>query len=406
MMSILLPIIIILSLFILAGFFWIWWALPRDQVPHHLSEEELRRLEVQDRLRQTNYQILTALGLGATFLVTVFQLTMVGRQWSSDYELKVAQDKLNTFGQAIKLVGESGLHGASIVAGVRLLHSLALQDPVNYHFQANSFLATLVSRRAQKEFVTDAFECNPWNGPYERRQDSFESQDRESAPANMQEIMRTLGNVRFASYRPRFNGTKCEANNFSSGDVSWLNLDHLYLDDLDLGDTDFSCVAMSQAKLRRVNFRGARLNGADLRGVTLGDFMLPGFPKEPVGDWLYRPEQAGGVAEWQRYRCWVTDFRNADLEGTNFEGANLAGADFQGANFRNTNLCRADISRANFRGAKNLKREMLLEACVGLSTESGEKKFDTEQPLTDFKNFEIPRCQAYKKCPPSRLPRE
>ena len=68
-----LPFIVVLAVLLsLAVFFWIWWVAPKDQVPPHLTELELRRLEVQDRLRQTNYQILTALGLGATFIATVF----------------------------------------------------------------------------------------------------------------------------------------------------------------------------------------------------------------------------------------------------------------------------------------------------------------------------------------------
>jgi hypothetical protein len=86
----------------LAIFFWIWWAAPRNQVLPHLTDIELKRLEVQDRLRQTNYQILTALGLGATFLATVFQLTLTSRQWSEDFQLRTVQEPLGRCADALK----------------------------------------------------------------------------------------------------------------------------------------------------------------------------------------------------------------------------------------------------------------------------------------------------------------
>jgi hypothetical protein len=119
---------------------------------------------------------------------------------------------------------------------------------------------------------------------------------------------------------------------------------------------------------------------------------------------LYTPE---GPPPWARYRCWVTDFRYADLTRANFAGTALAGADFEGADLTHANFCRADVSRANFRGAKGLSREMLETACVGGSEDappgSPQEVVEDAQPFgLDFK---IPRCRvnptAEQMCPDS-----
>ena len=112
---------------VIVVFVWFWWAAPRDQVPPHLNANELRRLEVQDRLRQTNYQVLTALGLGATFLATIFQFSITTRQWAADYKLKSAQERLTQYTEAIKAIGTN--NSGSHVAGITTLQLLGVQDP-------------------------------------------------------------------------------------------------------------------------------------------------------------------------------------------------------------------------------------------------------------------------------------
>lgn len=382
-----LPFIVVLAVLLsLAVFFWIWWVAPKDQVPPHLTELELRRLEVQDRLRQTNYQILTALGLGATFIATVFQLALTSRQWSQDYQFKISQERLGHYSDALKAIGQEG---APQIAGIGSLYNLALQDPAGYHFQVNDVLSALVKKNADKSPMSISLECN---GP------GHELESRSEARAEVQAAMTVLGNRRFASYRARVLNGACE----TGGDLANLRLDHLYLDELDLGERDFSCASLTQTKLHIVNFRGAWLRGTDFSGARFADFETPLFPEADIADKLYTDEKKGGPPDWKKYRCWVTDFRYADLTGAKFEGAALDGADFGGADLTKANLCRADVSRANFTKAKGLTSEMIKESCVGKSSNDGSTDV-TAQPfgLSELfgKEFMIQRCPTNKSCP-------
>src|SRR5437660_1565622 len=104
-MSLLVPfIVIIAAAFILAAFFWIWWALPKEQVPPHFEKGELERVALQDRLRQTNLQILIAIGITAVVVLFVIQLSLSSRQWSSDFELRASQERLSRFVDGLKLI--------------------------------------------------------------------------------------------------------------------------------------------------------------------------------------------------------------------------------------------------------------------------------------------------------------
>lgn len=230
----------------LSVFFWFWWAALRDQVPPHLSDSQLKRLEVEDRLRQTNYQVLTAMGIGATFLITLFQFFATGRQWSNDYELK-------------------------------------------------------------------------------------------PSPA---------GNGRIGNL--------------------------LYVNEHDTKPKEFS-------RFETV---------INVIPKTISEIFY-GQPKKNVID-EGRPRE-GGPPEWKRYRCWVTDFRYADLRGANFEGGKLAGADLRNADLTGANLCRVDISRANFENAKGVTDEMINQACAGqpdaTSTDRDAQPFGLPSDIKP-----VPRC--------------
>src|SRR5450756_3215771 len=107
MTSVVLVFAVFVILILLAVFFWFWWVGPRDQVPPHLTEQELRRLEVHDRIRQTNYQVLTALGLGATFLTTLFQFLVSGQHWTTEFESKAYQERTAQFVEAVRQLDQS-----------------------------------------------------------------------------------------------------------------------------------------------------------------------------------------------------------------------------------------------------------------------------------------------------------
>jgi uncharacterized protein YjbI with pentapeptide repeats len=379
-MSILPFAVALVVLLALAVFIWIWWSAPIEQVPPHLTESELRRLEVQDRLRQTNYQLLAALGLGATFIATVVQLSMTSRQWSQDYELKSAQERLGRYADALKAISEEG--AASKIAGIGSLLNLAVQDPAGYHSQVNDVLSALVRQQARAPQMSDSVECN------EAASATFKYPRSEALP-EVQAAMTALGNRQFASYRHKFFSGACERRSDDAVDLTTLTLDHRYLDELDLSGRDFSCAGLSQTQLHRVSFNKAILRGTDFRGARIADFETPHFPEREIGKALY-----GGQLTWKLYRCWVTDFRDADLTTANFEGAAVAGADFTGADLTKANFCRADVSRANFDRAKGLNATMLKDACVGDS--NGQPPAAVAQPFGVEKllgkDFLIPRC--------------
>lgn len=418
-MTFVLSFVAILAVFFaLAVFFWIWWLAPRSQVPPHLTSEELRRLEVEDRLRQTNFQILTALGLGVTFLATVFQLTLTSRQWSEDYQLKTTQDRLGRYADALKSLDSEKATPAN-VSGIGSLLNLALQDPANYHSQVNEVLSTLVRQRATESRVRRSGECQDDKSTAAVDPRTLKYERSEAVP-EVQSAMSVFGHPKFASYRYRlkFLSGACEARSASRLDLTYLRLDHRYLDELDLSGKNFSCADLSQSHFRRTSFYQAVLHGTDFGGARIADFEIPGFPEDRIGDKLYEPEQYHGPPneqyhgppKWMLYRCWATDFRGADLTNANFQGAALGGADFTGANLTNVKFCRADVSRVNFTDVipdeEELKK-MLTGACVGPDRDPGspEDFVDVAQPIKINKNghvqhfnFKIPRCPLDKTC--------
>jgi hypothetical protein len=95
----------VLVILLLAISLYYWWRGPREQVLPHLSETELRRLEVEDRLRQTSYQLVTAIGLFATFAATFAQVSLNTQQWNTDYLLKRDHEQAQVFSDATKDLG-------------------------------------------------------------------------------------------------------------------------------------------------------------------------------------------------------------------------------------------------------------------------------------------------------------
>jgi hypothetical protein len=385
----------------LVAFLWFWWAAPRDQVPPHFSEADLRRLEVQDRLRQTNYQILTAMALGLTFLATVFQFSTNTRQWAADFELKTAQERLTQYTEAIKTIGNR-TSPTTQIAGITTLQLLGVEDPTRFHQQASEVLTQLIADLHKDNQMTRAWECEE-----NMLSNTALRYDRDEAPAALKVAMKAVGHPQFAAHRLNYSTDKCDTSK-QSVDYGPLWLEHLKLDNLDLSGRDFSCAKMSQSHFHRTYFTGADLRGADLRGTQLGDFSTPGFPTETIQNKLYAKESDGGPREWQRYRCWVTDFQYAKLQGADFEGAVLAGANFHEADLSGTNFCRADVSRVNFFGAKGLTAKMLNDACVGPSIDKREPATNPELTVIEEaqpfgiealgKDFRVKRCAFDKIC--------
>lgn len=403
MSSLWLSFVVLMVLLGLVGFLWFWWATPRDQVPPHFTSDDLRRLEVQDRLRQTSYQILTALALGATFLATVFQFSATTRQWSADFELKSAQERLTQYTEAIKGINPAGQPTGN-VASITSLQLLAVQDPPRFHRQVSEVLTQFIADRQSLNGMVDSAECEGRSNP---PTDATVWTPRNEAPAALGVAMKAVGHPNFAAHRLNYSTDYCQANR-QTVDRGPLVLEHMSLDNLDLSGRDFSCAKMSQSHFHRTSFAGADLRKADLRGTQLADFDTPGFPgDQDIGHKLYISEDLGGPPEWKKYRCWVTDFRYAKLNGADFEGAIIAGADFGNADLTGVNFCRADISRVNFTGAI-VTAKQLSEACVGASYNPADFPAGSPAPYVEEaqpfgiehlgKDFRVPRCAQGKVC--------
>jgi uncharacterized protein YjbI with pentapeptide repeats len=412
MIPVILVFAVFLILILLSVFFWFWWVGPRDQVPPHLAEAELRRLEVQDRIRQTNYQVLAALGLGATFLTTLFQFLVASQHWSSEFESKAAQERTAQYIEAVKQIDQGTApssrkarapatsdSSAASVAAVRTLYLLGTQYPDDYHHHAHTILSSFVlSKTLGKHVLEKSRECRndfglsgiAFGELLKQEEKDGVPQDREEALPSVQSAMIALGDVKFSKFRLHDDGKKCRS---ASAPGYKLKLEHAILDNLDLSGQDLSCSLMSQSKLRRVSLNRANLSYSDLRGARFADFDIPETPAAigTIRDRLYHRE---GPPEWKRYRCWASDLRGANLSHAILEGAQLAGADLTDADLTGANLCRTDVSRVNFARTKGLTMEMLQDACAG-KPESDERTYAEAQPTGH--NFPaVQRCSQYK----------
>lgn len=414
-------VLVLLVLVGLGGFFWFWLASPRNEVPPHIDDREMRRLELQDRIRQTNYQVLTAFGLAATFLVTVFQFLASNEHWAHEFQARLRQERLGQFVEAVKQINSTSSSSSgdsseiSAVAGIQSLSAIVTQSPDEYHQQANSVLTAFVTTKARNDNAVErmfSFECSyessfiggANNGILINQTDKADryieqsnstlygielskiTPNRREAHRGLQAAMSALGSPRFSSLRVHSARSSCQAAPTNEA----LQLEHLYLDDLELSGLDYSCSRFSQSRFRRTSFAYAKLSNTDFRGATLSDYTIPRSPAA-YGDQNPFPE-------WQRGRCWSTNFEGAELHKVDFEGATLDGANFNKADLTGANLCRADISRASFVDAKGLTAEMLNYACVG-KPDSTDQFRQKNRPLTDIHPAKFRKCSTGYKCP-------
>ncbi|XUM20006.1 pentapeptide repeat-containing protein [Bradyrhizobium oligotrophicum S58] len=383
-------LLIFLVLMVLAAVARFWWISPQDRVPGNAGGDELRRIEVQDRIRQTNYQILTALGLGGTFVITLAQFWTSIEHWRTDFESKSTQERAAQYLEAVKQIdhsapsaassasSEAATEGAaSSVAAIRTLLFLGTRYPEEYHPQAHSILsAYLLTKTLSKHVLRESQECRNdfglsptqfqelLNMEQTKKEQGHEvPQDREEPSPSVQSAINAVGDPKFSQFRLHSEGGGCS----SPQDEKYaLKLEHAIFDDLDLSGRDLSCSLLSQTKFRRASLNSTNLSFSDLRGADFSDFHIPGTPAwtGAIRDRLYSTDVALAPPQWKKYRCWVADLRGANLSNANLEGAILAGADLTDANLTGANLCRVDVSRANFTGAK-ISPGQLRDACAG-----------------------------------------
>jgi hypothetical protein len=222
-MSVLLSVLTFLVFIGLVAFLWFWWAAPRDQVPPHLGEPELRRLEVQDRLRQTTYQLLAAAGLAGTFLATMIQFGTNTRQWAADFELKTAQERLTQYTEAIKTIGNESSPTTQI-ASITTLQLLGKEDPARFHRQASEVLTQFIADHQVHNQMTRSLQCED-----HMKSDKPLQYDRDEAPASLKVAMKAVGHPQFAAHRLNYSTDKCDPAR-QSIDHGPLWLEHMKLD--------------------------------------------------------------------------------------------------------------------------------------------------------------------------------
>ncbi|MBR0711508.1 pentapeptide repeat-containing protein [Bradyrhizobium liaoningense] len=375
-------VVSIIVFFVLAVFLWFWWFAPRSSVPIHSTEQQLRQLEVQDRLRQTNYQVLTAVGLVATFAISLAQFFETRNHWEADFKTKAEQDRLATFMSAVKLINDKQVNDTSSSkatddsatnAGVRTLGALGVDDPSSHALQATQILSGFVTSqtRSEGDSLGLSAECKGerWTGV--GKDVKITETTRQEANSAVQGALRSLGDAKMAAYRQHVKRDRCVKPTAAS---QQLRLEHAGLDNLDLSGLDLSCSMLSQAKFRRTSLNSAKLAYSDLRGARFADYDIKNSPSQRAdgkpaisGAQLYSRGKDGDPDEWQVYRCWISDLRYANLRGAQLEGTAFDGADLREADFSGAKFSRTDLSRANLTGAYGLTKDMLKHSCAGIA---------------------------------------
>jgi uncharacterized protein YjbI with pentapeptide repeats len=377
-MSIIFGLLLVIVIFASGAVFWGWYAVPKDRVPPHLEEIDLKRLETEDRLRQTSYQLLAGGALVLTFCLTVWQAATSYNQWSSDYAIRNRQAEVSHLSEVLGALSQK--NPATRIAGYYSLRQLVLQYPKEEGRSAAGILAYSIRSIAN---VRDTFATSKLSRECGGGSDA--PIDREDPDPDVQVAMNVLSDpIVSASMRTvNFDGKTCRWD-VGGSSITNINLSHLALDNLDLSGGNFDCLDMSQSRFRRANLRHASLQGTNFGGASFDDWKTPGFletmqREQPDASGHKRAQWLYNSNEWKRYRCWIADFRDADLAHADFSGAGLAGVDFRSATLSDTNFDGAVISRANFMYAKGITEQQLSKACAD------------EQPLLPF-NITIKKC--------------
>ena len=233
-MSMILGTILLVVIFAAGSFFWAWWAVPKDRVPPHLTKDDLSRLETEDRLRQTSYQMLAGGALVFTFCLTVYQSATSYSQWTSDYALRTRQAEITHLSEALKALSLEK-NPAARVAGYYSMRQLVLQYPEEALLTTGVLthsVRAIANERDPYSRAGASVECGGVDEPARIRPGGC---GRRSAGGH-----EYPGGSKLATHRlTRFNGKACFLAKGSTS-TSTINLSHLALDNLDLNGADFS----------------------------------------------------------------------------------------------------------------------------------------------------------------------
>jgi len=338
---------------------WLW--LPKFLVgTKDINTSAEKYLELMNAYRSTTGVALAGIGFLATFVFSVIKYFDDRNETKATNDFRYSQSLLAEYSSALKnFVPEAD---AARVAALYEMQTVATARK-EFTFRVRKTINQVLYDRAATDRIRKVMsECSPPQGsPQIALSAALSDGVREPVDAVIQVGMDILGQEESKALPVR--------------------LDHRYLDDVAVGNAHLENAELSQSHLRRASLRGSYLQGAWLGGVSAGANDVVGY-SEALGASLNDNTR---IPEWQKYRCWVTDFRDTHLQGAHFEGAGLIGAVFSGAEVDGkTRFDQANISWADFRKVKGLSPDHLAGACV---------KPKEAQPLNDFDpSFTVKTC--------------
>jgi hypothetical protein len=317
----------------------LYWKYQRRLAATNLEEKD--RFDLEFKAWQTVIQCA-----GGTVLLCGLYFTNQ-TLWTSQETLRTTQEGQTTerFTKAVEQLGRVGRDNLSLrLGGIYALERIA-RDSAKDYGPVMQVLAAYVRKR--QALVQDGKEQHAprWVGCEGKGIRTYEDVSwagglQGKLPPDIQAILTVF---------------KRRAKSYDTGEIDWLDLRY----------TQLATAPLDNAHLEFAVFIGTHLQGAYLLGAHLkGAFLMGAHLEGAELDFadLYSAHLEG--AYLQDACLPDAKIRFTGLRHTHLERANLQMADFQGAQFLQTHLQGTDL-----RGAKNLTKEQLQEACVDEKTQ-------------------------------------
>lgn len=153
-------------------------------------------------------------------------------------------------------------------------------------------------------------------------------------------------------------GARIEEARFAGADLIGADLTDVHAGEADFSDALLEDARLLRAELRFAIFRNALLDGTNFEGADLWAAKFEGAEATFAnfkGAHLSESQLAGvnlSGADLSGAMLQKANLRDAKLRGVNLEGATLTGTDLGGADLTDTNLPRVNLSSCNLRHAR------------------------------------------------------
>ena len=331
----------------------LWYALPIFMTRKHNFVDHKERLHLQDRLRKTVGTAIAGASLSLPLILTSGQyvLTQFSERQDKDRQY-IAETKENDrkhldeiskqFSEAMTAYAklqDVDLKNADLkiqaIFDLERTASIAIQyngTPEHFIVPVVDNLRRLIKELAKDEKISLSTECNPGekNTPDSREESDHRVQ---AAMGSLGRLIRTWGQLRPKAQLP-------------------IHLNHLFLDNINMSQGSFAGIYFANSWFRRADMKDSHFERANFNRAHFAYDEVPGF-NQGVGEAIIK-----GTPEYERrkYRCWIADFRGANLTDAVFRNATLSGADFTGAELSGADFTGAKLNGARFKGAKNISR--------------------------------------------------